>query len=393
MTKTQSIRASKKRVAAILLAAVTAFSIAFPSQALAVVSIDGNELANGTNNVGGGTATLCDKSLDMENVTANDMHTDQDLSINFNGGNDIEVLRIDGSANVDVNFEGENEVEDTHVYDDANVTVNANGHNDFEEIEAHDNSEVTVNVTGKNDFETIEATENANITVKGTDCQKRDIVTIGDEEHDTDRISAENGNVTIDHVTVELDSPTAVVGSKNGNLTIDTSKITSGDEDEYVEVVAGNEMNIHESVLDIVGTMHSGGLMVIDHSDVKVSKPDSKYDDSPYRVYSKTGIELKDEKNGTVKKDDDVWYLTTDDDDDDDDDDTVHLKANGDVEYYTCSSKKSERASVPKTGGKSQTATMPKTGDDANPWAYLCLAISSLAIACYAAKRRYDETA
>ena len=157
-----------KKVLAFVVTASLAASLAFPPMALAKVSVDDQELAQGENSVGGGTATLSETALDMINVIANSVRVDEDLSVNFNGGNEVEVLTIEGSANVELNYSGENEVEDTHVYDQANVTVNANGNNEFEEIEAYDDSNVTVNVTGENDFETIEARDNANITVRGT---------------------------------------------------------------------------------------------------------------------------------------------------------------------------------------------------------------------------------
>lgn len=358
---------------ALALAIVTAAALAFPSAALARVAVDDQELAQGENSVGGGTATLSDVALDIVNVTANNLVVDEDLTVNFNGGNDVEEFDVRGSANVEVNFAGENEVEDTHAHDASNVTVNAAGHDDFEEIEAFEDANVTVNVTGENSFETIEAHDNANVTVRGTECQKRDIVNIGDDEEHAG-LSAEKGNVTIDHVTVNLESETARVGSKSGKVIIDTSKIASEDDNKYTEVVAGSTMEVSESVIDITGTVHSDDEMTIKHSDVKAEAPDDEYDASPYRVYSKTGIELIDEENGEVKEGEldgeKVWYVDTDDGED------VDLEADGEPGYYAC---------------KDKSMTSPKTGDNLNPWGFAALALVSAVAAGYAAKRRKDE--
>ena len=367
---------SIRRLSVFALATMTAASLAFPSVALAKVTVDNDELAHGENSVGGGTATLSDTALDMANVTASNVRVDEDLTINFNGGNDVGVLDVEGSANVDVNYTGENEVEDTHVHDTASATINADGHNDFEEVEAFDNASVTVNVTGENDFETIEAHDNANVTVRGTDCQKGDIANVGDGEKNAG-VSAEKGNVTIDHVTVNVKSETARVGSESGNTVIDTSKIASDDDNEYTEVVAGGTMEVSESVIDITGTVHSDGKMTIKHSDVKANAPAAKYDASPYRIYSKTGIELVREKNGEVKEGESsgakVQFIDTGDGK------NVDLKADGEPGYYACKDKAPTRA------------VAPKTGDRTNPWGFTALAFASAATAGYAVKRRRDD--
>ena len=367
---------SIRRLSVFALAAMTAASLAFPSVALAKVTVDNDELAHGENSVGGGTATLSDTALDMANVTASNVRVDEDLTINFNGGNDVGVLDVEGSANVDVNYTGENEVEDTHVHDTASATINADGHNDFEEVEAFDNASVTVNVTGENDFETIEAHDNANVTVRGTDCQKGDIANVGDGEKNAG-VSAEKGNVTIDQVTVNVKSETARVGSESGNTVIDTSKIASDDDNEYTEVVAGGTMEVSESVIDITGTVHSDGKMTIKHSDVKAKAPAAKYDASPYRIYSKTGIELVREKNGEVKEGESsgakVQFVDTGDGK------NVDLKADGEPGYYACKDKAPTRA------------VAPKTGDRTNPWGLTALAFASAATAGYAVKRRRDD--
>ena len=364
-----------RRSFACALAIVTVVSLAFPTVALAKVTIDDNELAQGQNTVGGGTATLSDKILDMVNVTAGNMQVDESLSINFNGGNEIDDLNIGGSAQVDVNFTGENKVEDTNVTDGASVTINADGHNDFEEVNAFDNANVVVNVTGENDFESIGASGNASITVRGTECQKRDIINVGDDERDAD-VSADKGNVTIDHVTVNLKSETALVGSLSGNVMINTSKIASDDGNKFAEVIAGGTMKIIESVLDITGSVHSRDMMTIEHSDVKAKAPDSKYDPSPYRVSSDTGIKLVREKNGEVKEGKlngkDVFYVDTGDGKD------VDLEADGEPGYYAC---------------KVARVVSPKTGDKSDPWGLTALAFAGAATACYAAKRRRDDAA
>ena len=367
---------SIRRLSVFALATMTAASLAFPSVALAKVTVDNDELAHGENSVGGGMATLSDTALDMANVTASNVRVDEDLTINFNGGNDVGVLDVEGSANVDVNYTGENEVEDTHVHDTASATINADGHNDFEEVEAFDNASVTVNVTGENDFETIEAHDNANVTVRGTDCQKGDIANVGDGEKNAG-VSAEKGNVTIDHVTVNVKSETARVGSESGNTVIDTSKIASDDDNEYTEVVAGGTMELSESVIDVTGTVHSDGKMTIKHSDVKAQAPAAKYDASPYRIYSKTGIELVREKNGEVKEGESsgakVQFVDTGDGK------NVDLKADGEPGYYACKDKAPTRA------------VAPKTGDRTNPWGLTALAFASAATAGYAVKRRRDD--
>ena len=367
-----------EKVFTLALAAVTAASLAFPPAALAKVTVDDNELSQGENSVGDGKATLSDKSLDMKDVTAGNVRMDEDLTVNFNGGNDIDDFDIEGSATVEVNFKGENHVEDTHVHDDANAVINADGHNDFEEVKASENAQVTVNVTGENDFESIEAQDNASVTVRGTSCQKRDIANVGVDENDAG-VSAESGDVTIDHVTVNLLSKTARVGSTSGNVVIDTSKIASGDGNEFTDIVAGGTMDIVESVVDIVGTVHSDGAMTIKHSDVKAKAPDTKYDASPYRIYSKAGVELADEKNGKVKEGvrdgKKAWFVDTGDGKDAD------LKADGKPGYYACKDEALTRA------------VSPKTGDETNPWGLTALAFAGAATASYAAKRRRDEVA
>ncbi len=358
-------------------AAVLACGLLFPSLAFAAVTIDETELAQGENAVGGGTATLADTVLDMVNVTAGTLYTDQDLTVNFNGGNEVGNVDVAGSAEVELNFTGENEVEEVHATESSDVTINADGHNEFEEIEASEQSNLTINVTGENEFEEIVGRDDANITIRGTDCQKKDTVELGDDEQDT-AITTENGTLTIDHVTVEIEAEEAVIGSSKGNVTIDTSKIEADDDTEYTEIMAGGTMEITESVIEITGTVHSEGKMTIDHSDVKVEAPEGEYGNkSPYRVWSKTGIELKREENGEVKEgkigDDDVYYVDTDDGDD------VDLEADGDPAYYKCKDK------------GVNAAPLPKTGDNSNPIGLAIAAAACAAIALFSAKRRKEE--
>ena len=360
------------------LAMLVACISAHPNPAYAAVRVDTTELAQGANSVGGGTATLANSALDMVGVKANDFFTDESLFINFNGGNEIDQAVVAGSANVEMSFSGENEVEDIAIADNANVTINADGHNDFEEVNAYGDSSVTINVTDENDFESIEASDNASITIRGTNCQKRDEINLGEDETYA-YLTTMKGDLTIDHVTVNLKCEEAVVGSDEGNVLVDTSKIGKDDDNEYAFIVAGGTMLVRESVIDITGTIFSKGQMTINHSDMKAEKPDAEFHDlSPYRVYSRTGIELIDEENGEVEEgeafDNKVWYVDTDDNDGED----VDLEADGEPAYYRCKTDDSAR-------------TMPKTGDGTNPFWPMTAGIASVATAAYAARRREEQ--
>lgn len=365
-----------KRAAAIAFATVLAAGLSFPSTAFAEVNIDGTVINQGENTVGGGTATLADTVLDMVNVVADSMAvTDESLTVNFNGGNKInnEVV-VGGSSDVTMNFTAENDVEDITVKGDSTLTVNADGHDDLEELDAFDNANLIVNVTGENDFEEIVGTDNASITIRGTDCQKKDIVNIKDDEKAY--LSVAGGNLTIDHVTVNLEgSERNLIGSRDGDVFVDTSKIEAGD-DAWTSVIAGKTLGIRESVVKIAGEVFSHGMMTIGHSDVKASKSGAATDELPYRVFSDTGIELIDEKNGEVRegelRDAKVWYVDTDNNDGSD----VDLKADGEPGYYKC------------RDGAPTRATMPKTGDGTNPLAPAAACIASAAIALFASKRR-----
>ena len=349
----------------VVLAAIMACSLSLPSFAFATVRVDDSQLAQGQNAVGGGTATLVDSVLDMVGVKAGELFADEDLSVSFNGGNDIDEVNVAGSAVVELSFAGENEVEEVRASESSNVTINANGHNEFEEIEATGQSSLTVNVTGENDFEEIEGRDDASVTVRGTDCQRKDVVNLGEDEKDTG-ISTERGTLTIDHVTVNLEGEEALIGSDKGDVVIDTSKVAEGDDNEYALVTAGGTMEVRESVIDVSGTVHAAGEMTIEHSDVKVEEPDAKHgDESPYRVYSETGVELVDEENGEVLEGevdgDKAFFVDTDGNDGKE----VDLKADGEPAYYQC--KDDARAKA-----------MPKTAD-AN--GVLVPALSAIALA------------
>lgn len=369
---------SVRRAGAIALAAVMVCSLSFPSLAFATVKVDDTELAQGENAVGGGTATLSDSVLNMVGVKAGTLYTDEDLSMNFNGGNAIEDVNVAGSANVEMNFAGENEVEEIHATGSSNVTVNANGHNEFEEMEATDQSSLTINVTGENDFEEIVGRDDANVTIRGTDCQRRDIVNLGEDEKDTE-ISTVRGTLTIDHVTVNLKAKLATIGAADGNVVIDTSKIAKDGDNEYTLIYAAGTMDIIESVIDIAGTIASVDKMTVEHSDVKVAKADAKYDDGfTYRVMSLDSIDLIREKNGKVEEGQHnggkAYFVDTDDNDGKD----VDLKADGEPAYYRCKS-------------DAQVKAMPKTGDGVNPLWPMAAGVATAATAWFALRRREEQ--
>ena len=381
-----------KRAIAFALAAVLACSLSFPQLAFAVVMLDETELAQGENAVGGGTATLDESTLAMVDVTADVLYTDQDLSVNFNGGNEIKNVNVADSAEVDLNFSGENNVEEVRALDSSDVTINANGHNEFEEIGAYGESNLTINVTGENEFEEIVGVDDANITIRGTDCQKKDVVKLGEGEKDT-YLATGRGLLDIDHVTVELLGKETWVGSEEGNVRINTSKLVKGDGNDYTEVFAGGSMQMRESVIDIAGVVHSDGKMTIDHSDVKVKPATSQYaGESPFRVHSKTGIELINEKNGSVKKgklgDDTIYYLDTDDNDGAD----VDLKADGKPAYYTCDDCTSGNPHKSDSAKQRTSAALvrawPGTGDNTSPLWPMGVCLLGAATATFALTRR-----
>ncbi len=364
---------ASKFAAALVIGATLAVGLTFPALAFAEVKIDDTVINQGENAVGGGTATLADTVLDMVNVVANTMTTDQDLTVNYNGGNEIGEVYITDSADVTANFTGENNVEDFFIQDNASLTLNADGHNSFEEVEAQGDASVTINVTGENDFEEIGGIENASVTIRGTDCQMKDTINI--EDSDTSLLVTVNGKLIIDHVTVNLKgAQTALVGALASDLVIDTSKIAS-DNDAVTLIGAAKTMLISESVIDIAGVVSSEGMMTINHSDVKVTKPKEDILSSPYRVYSSEGIQLIGEKNGKVVEGvydgEKVFYVDTDDNEGTD----VDLKADGEPGYYKC---------------KTSTKGMPQTGDNTAALPMALLALASLTTTAYALRRRHD---
>ncbi len=243
--------------------------MSLPQTALATVRVDANELAQGENAVGGGTATLIDSTLDMGGVTAGELFSDEDLLVNFKGGNDIDEFNVAGAAKVEMGFSGENEVEEVHVKDKADVTINADGHNEFEEVDASDQSKLTINVTGENAFEEIVGHDDASVTVRGTDCPQTDVVNLGEDEEDT-QLWTERGTLTIDRVTINVEAEEAQIGSEKGDVVIDTAKISGNDDNERISLVASGAMSIRESVIDFVGEIVAKGELLVSHSDIRV---------------------------------------------------------------------------------------------------------------------------
>lgn len=383
--------ARPRRVGALALAAVLAGNLFFPSLALAVVRVDETELAQGANVVGGGTATLSGSSLEMTGVIATDFYTDEDLDISFAGGNDIASAYVE-DATVDMSFTGENDVEDIYALGDANVTVNADGHNEFEEVNAYDRSSVTVKVTGENDFESMVASDDATIAVRGTSCQRKDIINLGEGEPLT-YIASDCGDVTLDHVTVNVKAGEAMIGSNEGGaLTIDTSKIAC-DDDAYVLLFGGKTSRIRESVIDIAGTIVGYGKLVIDHSDVKVVEPGPEHHEIfDHRIIGRDGIELVNQKNGTVLAgsfgDEDLFFVDTDGNQGR----SVDLKADGEPAYYKCGDKdESDEKSTDVPATSPAAKALPRTGDAGAPLAPVAAAAVLVGIAGFAARRREQD--
>ena len=383
--------AKPRRVGALALAAALAGNLLFPSLALAVVRVDETELAQGANEVGGGTATLSGSSLEMTGVTADDFYTDEDLDISFAGGNDISTAYVE-DAMVGMSFTGENDVEDIYALGDANVTVNADGHNEFEEINAYDSSSVTVKVTGENDFESMSASDDATIAVRGTSCQKKDIINLGDGES-LSYIASDRGDVTLDHVTVNVKADEAIIGSIDGGaLTVDTSKVAC-DDNGYVLLAGGKTSRIRESVIDIAGTIEGYGKLVIDHSDVKVVEPAPEHFDAfDYRIIGKDGIELVNQKNGTVlagsSEGEGLFFVDTDGNQGR----SVDLKADGEPAYYKCGDKdESDEKSTDVPATSPAAKALPRTGDAGAPVAAVAAAAVLVGIAGFAARRREQD--
>lgn len=312
--------------------ALLALSLSVPGTAFAEVRIDETTLAEGQNPVGGGMATYGPGSLSMEGVTAGTVATDENLAVTFDGGNDVDKFQVTADANVTVNFTGENTVEDIESYDTSNVTVNLNGHDTCEDLEAHDQSSLTVNVTGENGVESVKGYDEAAVTVQGTTCPQKDVLEVGEDES-SERVGTEKGDLVVKDVTLVMQSTEASVGSTEGNTTIACSKIESGDDNKRTDIVAGQKLFVGGSVIDVTGTMHSNDQMTIRRSDVDVRAPEG--DESPVRVWSQTGIELIEEKNGSVVEDEldgkKVWRVDTGDGKD------VHLMSALRPCYYRCS--------------------------------------------------------
>ena len=366
-----SVRLNRKVIAASM-SAILVCALSFPVQAFASVDIDGTAVAEGDNSIDGGTVTRVGQVIDMVNVTATNVSTDEDVTFNFDGGNSISNVNVTGDANVTANFQCENQVEDFKPQDNATLTINANGHNEFDEVEARENAQVTINVTGENDFETIKGTDNASITIRGAECQRKAIINVGeaDDVDDQTRVITESGDLTIDHVTMNLVGKDPLLGSSKGSVRIDTAKISyKGDGNATLYARAG-ELYITESVIELLqGSMHSQGLMTIEHSDVKVENGSSSHP----AIWSESGIRLIREKNGEVKTGTfdgkKLWYVDTDDNLN-----KVDLKADGQPEYYRCATDNLKRP-------------MPKTGDGLPAEQLLALSLVSLAALLFASRQ------
>lgn len=344
-----------------LTVALVSAALALPGTAYAQVLVDGTELQEGTNDVGGGTADYCSGSLGMTDVTADNVWLNEDLAVSFNGGNSIDTLQVADGANVSVGFDGENDVSDIEVRGNSTVTIGMSSHNDFEDLEAYDGSSLTANVTGETNCEAIKGYDDANVTVQGTTCPRADVVTVGEGEH-TERIGTERGDLVIRDVTAIMDPEEARISSREGDVSILCSKIEGGEDDDRTDIYAGGSLFVGGSVVDIAGTMSSDGQMTIRRSDIDVAKPDG--DDSPYRVWSNTGIELVEELNGEVKDgkvdDKDVRYLATDGDPSEE----VHLTSAVKPCYYTkCDANDSDAKSKLPVTGDASARILPATAD------------------------------
>ena len=349
------------RTRKILTASLT-LALMFPGAAFAGVRVDDRDLEHGENAVGGGIATYGDAMLDMVDVHAGHVSTDEDLEVSFNGGNEIDHFQVTDDATVTVNFDGENKVEDIEAYDNSDVTVNMDEHNDFEDIEANDESSVTVKVSGKVGCEAIKGYDDATVTVEGTTCPQKDVLEVG-EGDTSERIGTERGDLTIKDVTVVMDSPEDRIASKEGDVTIKSSKISRGDENELVEIYAGGDMTVKDSVIDAAGSMGSEGKLTIERSDVDLTKAEK--DEHPYRVWSNTDIELIEEENGEVCQgstdDGSVSYVSTGDGDD------VHLKAAKTPGYYrTCNTDDTATEPSHVLANRAPTHPLPVTGETDN---------------------------
>ena len=291
--------AKPRRVGALALAAALAGNLLFPSLALAVVRVDETELAQGANEVGGGTATLTDSNLEMEGVTAAEFYTDEDLTIDYAGGNAIDETTVAGDAEVEMNFSGENDVTNVAVTDDASLTINANEHNTFDEVLATDNSNLNLNVDGTATIGSVDASGAANVAVRGA--QQGATIDLG-AGRDISFLDTESGNLSVENVRVNLNAKEAILGSAlGGTVTIDSSSLVAGEDNGFVFLGTCGTMLIKDSSMEFGGMVYSTGQMTIDNSNMRITKPTAFGTDSwPHRVSSRTGIDLRNELNGIV---------------------------------------------------------------------------------------------
>lgn len=294
-------RFSVRRAIAMGLAAVVAGNLFFPSFALATVRVDDVELAQGVNEVGGGTATLNESDLEMEGVTAAEFYTDEDLTINYADGNVIDTTTIEGDATVEMNFDGENEISDIAVTDEAQLTINANEHNTFGEVIATDDSSVAINVDGTTEFGSIDGADAATVAVSGAKGAKDATLNLG-TGREFSFLDTEDGNLSIDNLTLNLNAREAILGSAlGGTVTVNSSTLAAGEDNGFVFLSSGADMLIKDSTMEFGGMVFSIGQMTIDNSNMRISKPTAFSTEAwPHRVSSRTGIDLRNELNGIV---------------------------------------------------------------------------------------------
>lgn len=364
-----------------LVVAVTTALVCASQPCFAQVTLDNTQLQEGDNEVGGGRATFLNSVLDMYGVTGDLLSTDEDLSVNFWGGNVLDKFRATDDATVTVNFDGHNEVEDIEAYDSSNVTVNMNEHNEFEDLEARDDASLEVRVDGETSCESIKGYDNAEVDVRGVNCPRKDIVEIGEDES-SERLGTEKGDLTVSDVTVVMRSKQGEVSSKEGNARITCTKIEGGEGNERTDVYAGKDLFVGGSVVDVVGSVHADGKLTLRRSDVDVTK--AKDDDAPYRVWSKTDVELVEEKNGTVEQGTmdgtKVFYVDTDDGDE------VHLEASLEPCYYrSCDNDTTDDdhdATSQTPAVHTVARVLPATADASNPGALAgMVALGAVAVA------------
>ena len=295
---TNNGRFSVRRAVALVLATVVACNL-FPSFAQAMVRVDDVELNQGVNEVGGGTATLTDSNLEMEGVTAAEFYTDEDLTIDYAGGNAIDETTVAGDAEVEMNFSGENDVTNVAVTDDAQLTINANEHNTFDEVLATDNSNLNLNVDGTATIGSVDASGAANVAVRGA--QQGATIDLG-AGRDISFLDTESGNLSVENVRVNLNAKEAILGSAlGGAVTIDSSSLVAGEDNGFVFLGTCGTMLIKDSSMEFGGMVYSTGQMTIDNSNMRITKPTAFGTDSwPHRVSSRTGIDLRNELNGIV---------------------------------------------------------------------------------------------